>query len=74
VDGIIEGTPGDTNTEKGKRHEGGVASQRDLERGEVWVRTVGKVTSDDENIMILAETLSKLRFYGFSTLSTSPNL
>jgi hypothetical protein len=30
------------------------------------VRSVGKATSDEKNITILAEMLSKLSFYGFS--------
>jgi hypothetical protein len=34
--------------------------------GLMRVRSVGKATSDEKNITILAEMLSKLSFYGFS--------
>jgi hypothetical protein len=35
----------------------------------MWVHGVGKTALGDKNNSFLAETLSKLRFYGCSTLS-----
>jgi hypothetical protein len=57
-----------------QRRDGVIAWRRAARVGSTRVRTVGKVTLGEKNIMFLAETLSKLRFlvlHSPSILSTS---